>query len=61
MPEIAPQFAVDPDAEPCGPILPILAKLLIEIDQRNTDEIQRGIHPKAQEPGGSPQKIEVNT
>jgi len=59
MPDITPRFGIDPDAEPCGPILPILAKLLIEIDRRNTDEIQRGIHPKVQEPSGSTQKLEV--
>jgi len=57
---ITPLFKIDHDAESCGEILPILAKLLIEIDaKRNTNEPQRGIHPKVQEPGGSTQHLEV--
>jgi len=54
-------FAVDHGAESVGPILPILAKLLIEIEigRRNTDELQRGNHPKAKEPSGSARTQEV--
>jgi len=60
MSEPAVIFAVDHGAESCGPILPILARLLVEIDaKRNTNEPQRWNRPTVQEPGGSPQKMEV--
>jgi len=56
-------FAVDHGAESVGPILPVVARLLVEIDRRNTDESQWGNRPKAHEPtsSGSTRTQEVNT
>lgn len=40
MPDICVTFAIDPDAESCGDVLPLLAALLIEIDARKNQQTE---------------------